>query len=1029
VTFEQPWWLLAALPALPLGWVGWRWLAGMSSARRWSAIVLRALLMALIAMMLAGASAVRTTDRVAVVVAVDASDSARLLADRFGRWPADDKGRPLGWSGSVRRWIEGAQARRIPDDLLGVISFDGAPLALEVPTSARIEPPSFDQRTTDGTDIAAALGMARAMFPAGASRRIVLISDGNQTTGDAAAAAEELAAAGVRVDVIPLAYSVGHEVIVESVDAPPQARQGATVPVRVVLRATDRAQGTLELLYEGRPLDINGAGEGTGRRLTLEPGRTVETIDVPLAEATLHRFEPVFVPDNPAFDQLPGNNRSKAFTVTPGKGRVLMVDGVSGTSSGAGGQPGVLARTLDRAGIETLTVAPEQLPDDLLALNAFDLIVLENVPAEAVARGTQALLADYVTKLGGGLVMVGGPDSFGAGGWKGTPLEAVLPVRLDLPEDVIAPPAAVALVLDNSGSMRFTLGGGSMSKQQIANESAALAIRTLDKTDVVCVIGFNTDPEVVIPAGRNTDSARNADAVRAIGSGGGTHIAPALALAGRLLDPVKSQVKHVILLTDGQDEQHADLGPVAADLRKRGMTVSTIGVGDDVDEAALSRAASMGGGKFYRVADPSVLPRIFVKEVRITRKPLVKESPFTPRLVGAGSPLVESLGSIPQLGGLVLTRARPGSKAAVPMVTPEGDPVLAHWVAGRGQVAAFTSDAHRWAARWLDWPGYEQFWTRLVRAVARPSSRTNSELTVQALGDTLKVRLDAADDDGKPMDMLSVPGTVYTPDGSSVDIKLSQTGPGTYEASTTVVQSGQYIVALSPSAGARRLAPLIGGTVLTSGPELRNLKSNIALMERIARITGGRVLDIGSPETSAVFDRSGLKPTPAATPLWRTLLVWSVLVLLLDIGTRKVAWDRLIDARWRAAVREYGSKAVERAAERAAATVAGLRQAVDSGANAVARSADEASPAPPGLTPDQRRDIEDELERARREQQQAEAESRGARLRERLLRAKAGQPDPRTQDTDTGAEPGVGPAQTAELLKAKRRAHERFEQE
>lgn len=1019
VTFEQPWWLLTALLAAPMGWLGWRWLSAMSAPRRASAVLLRAVLTALIAAMLAGASAVRSSDRVAVVAVIDVSDSVRLFAERFGDMPKDAKGRAKAWEPSVRDWLAKAREGRGPDDLLGAVVFDGSSIALAVPSASGDFEYSFDARGAQGTDIAGALRFARALFPAGANRRLVLVSDGNQTGGDALAAAGELAADRIPVDVVPLSYRVRREVIVESVDAPPIAAEGSTVRLRVVLSATEPTPGALEVLHDGRPLDLNGSESGTSRRVTLPAGRSVEIIDVPLPVGAVHRFQPVFIPDDPATDQLATNNRAETFTVTPSKGRALVVDGVSdGEASGAGS---TLVRTLKEAKIDASSVSPRDAPQDLLSLNAYDLVVLQNVPAEAMSRSAQNAMAEYVTKLGGGLVMVGGVDSFGPGGWKGTPVEPILPVSLDLPEQIVAPPAGVALVIDNSGSMARPMPGSVRNKQQLANEGAALAVLALDRSDALTVVAFNSSADVVIPIGRNRDPRKNASLVRGIGSGGGTNIASGLVLAAEQLNTLdRTPVRHMILLTDGRDDGSSGLPDQAKSLKARGITVSTIGVGDDVDADLLAAIANAGGGKFYNVTDPNVLPRIFVKEVRVVRKPLIRETPFVPRVV-RGATLADGLGATPALEGLVLTQPRKDPRVTTAMVTPENEPVLAYWRSGRGQVAAFTSDAHNvWARRWLGWPGYAQLWTRLARAIARPANETSSELTVQVTGDTLKVRLDAADEGGVPLDMLAVPGTVYLPDETSIDVRLAQTGPGVYEMSMPVRETGTYIVALAPTQGAKVLAPIIGGASAASGPETRRLRSDDALMERIARVTSGRVLDLKKPEEARLFDREGLRPTVASLPLWRTLLVWTLIVLVLDIGTRRLAWDRLLSREWRLAMKQQSASAIRDRADRAARTVASLKRPPSGGE------------APPSTVPQPPRVAREPEaggnEAARREEAQRQQDARRAATRTDALRERAGGATSAGKSPTT-SEPEAPAESTSELLKAKRRARQRFDEQ
>src|SRR5258705_2432736 len=122
------------------------------------------------------------------------------------------------------------------------------------------------------TDIAQGIRLGAAMIPPDAAGRIVLFSDGNQTQGNALEAAREATGGGagaiagnaqtrgrLPIDAVPLAYNVASEVMIESVDSPPQAPAESVVTVRVVLQSAAPARGTLQLLREGQPLDINGA--------------------------------------------------------------------------------------------------------------------------------------------------------------------------------------------------------------------------------------------------------------------------------------------------------------------------------------------------------------------------------------------------------------------------------------------------------------------------------------------------------------------------------------------------------------------------------------------------------------------------------------------------------------------------------------------------------------------------------------------------------------------------------------------------
>lgn len=1008
VRFDQPLWLLASLVAVPLAIVALRWMVSMARVRRWSAIGLRTALLLLVAAALAGASTIRTTDRLAVIAVVDVSQSAKSLA--FADAEAS-------FEQTVRAWLERASEEREPDDMFGVVVFDGTRAALLAPAARDSGELDLSVSFREGTDIEGALRFASALFPQGASRRLLLVSDGVETSGDALAAASDLgsgaSAPRTPVDVLPLAFAATSEAFVEAVDTPPTASTEALITVRVVLRSTGPTRGTLRLLSEGRPVrDESGA---FAREVSFGPGRSVELFQVRLDDRRVHRFEAVFEPEQSMdgaliADRVLANNRASAFTVSPGRGSILLVDGVSdGAAEGAGR---TLVGTLRETGLEVSVVSPMEAPNDLLSLQNFDLIILENVAADEMTPGAQRLLADYVAQSGGGLAMVGGPDSFGAGGWKGSALEPLLPVTLDLPEQLIVPPAAMMIVLDSSGSMARGLLGGMRTQQSIANEGAARAILSLDEQDLVGVLEFNNFTNTVVPLGPNTDAGESAERVRRIVPGGGTNMYPALGEAGAALASVEAQVKHVIMLSDGISQGAPSQGyEIAEGLRAQGITVTTIAVGDGADTETLQEIARRGGGTFYQVIDPNTLPRIFLRETRVVRKPLIREGEFAPVMRPVGSPITAGMAtSTPPLFGYVLTQKRNDASVVHAIDAPTGEPILAHWNAGLGRVAAFTSDAHdEWARAWIGWPGYAQMWTQLARTIARPPASRGFELSTDISGDSLTVRLDARTDENLPIDLLTVPGVVYRPDGSRVEVSLAQTGPGIYETTLGASESGAYIVALTPRSGERALAPVLGGATRAIGPELRTLRSNVGLLREIADRTGGRVLDIDNPLATALFSREGLPPSRASLPIWRPLLVLIVLVFLMDVATRRVAWDRWLNKESLAELREAAASAK---ASRAATVTGSLRRAKE-------RVEDVEKDAPklgrfeldPRAEAERRRAIRRTIQAQRRAEIGADVPSAAS--------AKAPESKPARTESDTTSSSG--------LLAAKKRARERME--
>ena len=1007
----RPWWLLIALLALPSAWIAWRWFGSMARSRRASAVFTRAVLLGLMAAALAGASAERDARSVAVVAVVDLSESVT----RGAQLGVDPAGQPIAVRDAVRGFLARAERSRDVDDRLGVVVAGERAVVAQAPTRVGELDPTLTPAGAAATDLASAIDLAAAMLPADSTGRVIVFSDGNETRGDARAAGERLArGAGVRVDVVPIELGTSAEVAVVSLDAPPRASDASPVLLRVTLSATAPAGGVLRLTREGTPIDINGDAPGTGRRLVLEPGRRVETVRVDLPPGRVHRFEAVLEPDVgtdglPIADTSTQNNRASAFTITPGRGRVLVVDGVGFARPGSGGL--VLARALDDAGLDVEVRPPADAPSDLLSLEAFDLVILQNVPLDELPAGGDAALASAVRELGVGLLMVGGPDSFGPGGWNGSPVAEVLPVHLDLPDTLVSPEAAVVFVLDSSGSMARTVLGSPQSQQAVANESAAGAVDVLEETDLVGAITFDNTARVVVSLRENTDRERTKAAIRSIASGGGTNLGPAMELARQQLAGTDAKTKHVIILSDGQSQASSTLPDIASRMRSEGISVTTIAVGDDADAASMVAIADEGGGAFYNVTNPAVLPRVFLKAVRVVRAPLVREQPFEPVVRPGLAGLTAGLsagpdaggGQTPRLLGLTLTRERDEPTVSTEILSDRGEPVLASWPVELGRVTAFTSDAHRWAEPWLDWPGYRSFWLGIARQTARTQRTDGPELVTTLEGDELSLTLDAFGDADEPLDGLSVPASVFLPGGERLEVTLAQSAAGRYETRVTLPPGqGPVIAVARPRTPTEALPPALTGVTRPPGAELGAMTTDLNVLQSIAQTTGGRVVSIEDPLGGSLFSREGLEPRRAITPLWPVLLAWAMAAFLLDIATRRIAWDRLLGV--------GESIAIERSLAGRGSAGAGTQGGLRSTRGAREQAVDTA------LTD---RDAGLAAVKAARLRQQADTE----RLRAKRASKAAEPAAPPAPEPKASAEPEAG------LLAAKRRATRKYDDE
>lgn len=846
--WESPKLLLLAPPLLLLLlWIEHRSAHPMSARRKRLLLVARVLAVLLGLAALAGPAQIRPTGKQALGILVDASQS-------------------LGEAGLAQALQAARQVRAaLPagtDSFL--VSIGAEPQA--IPDGPDPDLRALQARQGGDSHYGAAVEFAQALFPAGASRTLLVIGDGHETRGNLLEAAREAALNGVRLHALPVTGPARPDVrLLELTPNLNRLDEGATLQLTARLEASVAAQVVLKLFENGVEIDQ--------RPLRLAAGevRTETFLRTP-PERNPYKYRAVL--EGFARDAIPANNSALALTEVRGRLRLLCLEGEAGEA-----QP--LIQAMASEGIQIDLRGPGGIPASLDQFAGYDGVILSDLAAHQLGEGAMTALRDYVDKLGGGLLMLGGPNSFGVGGYHRTPIEELLPVRLKAPDEEEKQSAAVALILDRSGSMAG-------EKLEMAKSAAIATAEVLGRNDFLGVYAFDSEAHVVTPMTKLISTAAVAGQISVVASGGGTNLQPALEQARGALQRVKAKVKHMIILTDGQTSG-SGYEVIAAQCRSEGMTISTVAIGEGSHVTLLQAVAAAGGGQAYSTSDAGTIMRIFTQDTLMHTGRMLREEAFLPQLAEK-HPLLEGFEpwQSPNLLGYVKTLRK--ASAQVPLVTDLGDPLLAHWRYGLGKVTAFTSDAKaRWAPLWLArWSGFSRFWAQVLRGTARSPQGRHLDLAAEMHGDEARLRVDLLADAGTRANNAEIEAEVFfvAADALGAPLKglqklpLRQTGPGLYEGHFRPDQPGVYLVR------ARHEAEVVSaGLVHNPGTEASLGTANPALLSEAARLSGGRLLAAGEvPELSPgrALEHAELRP-----PLLLALLA----VFLADLMIRR--WEHV----------------------------------------------------------------------------------------------------------------------------------------
>jgi len=912
-SFDHPGylWLLLLLPLL---WaISFRPLAALGRIRRIVAMLFRTAVLIGIIGALAGVQLVWTTERITVMYLLDQSESIPpARRTQMFRFVTDN----------VQQHRDASR-----EDRAGVIVF-GRDAAIEVPPFSDDIPPikqtESDFGRSDATNLEEALELAHASMAEDSRRRIVIVTDGNETVGDAKAVAARLASSGIGIDVVPAPLDSGADVLVEKIDLPGDIRNGQPFEARVVIsnyKAIDSNKPT-----KGR-LSITRSSGGEDQLLVdevieLTPGKNViplrHTIDQPAA----FTFNAKFTPDDASDDAQSQNNEAAAYTYVRGKGRVLVIE-----STGSGGDYALMIDQLRSADIEVTVQSTDALFGSLAELQAFDAVILAGVPrtsgdsADSLTQFSDdqlQMLVRNTQQLGAGLLMIGGPDSLGAGGWTRTPIEEAMPVDFEIKNSKVIAVGALMLVIDSSGSMDG-------EKMSLCKTAAREAVKALSPADSIGVIAFDGEAREIVPLQAVGGRTHILPLISKIQPGGGTVMFPAMQRGFRDLQKSDASVKHMIVLTDGQTSPD-DFQQLTRDMKAAGITVTAIAIGSDADVNLMRQISSAGGGKLFHVLSPRAIPQVVMREARRVSRPLIYEntSGIQPRVAIPHVILSGLESTLPPITGFVMSTPKqsPLVQTIIDSPLPAGqeNPILSVWQYGLGRTAVLATDGgQRWSSSWTQWSGHEKLFSQLVRWLMRPTGDTGKfSIATQIKNGKVQVIVNALDKDDEYLNFLKMIGSVLGPDLKPIPIEITQSAPGRYIGSFDVQRAGSYFVNVVPEDGKTMLAT---GINVPFGDEFRLRQMNQTLLAALASYTpaGGTAGNLTQPlrddsmvEILQQEDpyRDGLGTAGAIQDVWPWVLLAACVIFLGDVFVRRVsigmgwvstAWDAIRGTRKQAA--------------------------------------------------------------------------------------------------------------------------------
>ncbi|GER89199.1 VWA domain-containing protein [Dictyobacter vulcani] len=841
LTFEQPLLLLLLVPIGILVYLTWKRMSlPYPRKQRWLILGCRLLLFTCVILALAGTAWAMPVTRQATVFVGDISASTGPQRT------------------FIEQWITSAIKHKHTDDQVGIVAVGRNALVEQSLQSATIDFARFESTPdTNYTDLAAGLRLASAILPSDSQRHIVLLTDGQQNMEDALQEAQLLQQQGIRLDIVPLPSVSSEDVRVDSFDAPNNLHTNEHFNLHTRIYSSVAQNATARIYLDSTVI--------AQQKLTLVSGEQEISFNMLAPAVGFHTFRITLEAPK---DSITQNDEAAAFVNVQGPPKILVIEGQPGSGHN-------IVTALQSTHINVTVGTPGDVPTTLDGLVPYSSVILADVPAVALGNTRMQILQSFVRDLGHGLVVSGGQNSYGVGGYTDTPLEQTLPVRMDIPQHKETPSIAVVLIVE------------SLEQQvqiNISKEAAKGVIGLLTPRDQVGIsAGYGT---LSIKMQHVTDKSAITKAIDNMNPLDPQSYNPDLANAEQELLHTDAKIKHIILLGDG--DAYDNYAPQVTKLASENITVSTVETNamSNEDLATMQNIAQWGKGRFYRADNASIIPQILLKETqRAAKRSLINEN-FNPAVVG-NHPILTGIDGLPTLSGYVATTPKPAAQMV--LVSHLDDPVLAVWQYGLGRVVAWTSDdLGLWTKNWIAWDNAPKWWANLVTWTLPAANDGGMNINGKVTNGTGQLTVDLPPGTTAGGGQQQVQVHIIGPDLSQQSVNLQPTAPERWEGSFPAEQVGGYLLQVTWQGANKNESRLTAttGMVVPYSPEYYNQGTDLRFLRLLAQTGAGTLLSLN--DTGSAFSQN-LIPTNASIPMAFWFLILAALLLPIDIAARRLA--------------------------------------------------------------------------------------------------------------------------------------------